>query len=211
MRKRIVSIALMLAMLLCLTACGGDQDKLVGKWGCRMDLADQINEEMALDEEMAEYLNFDSFEITVYMEFTKDGTYTMYADQDALQETLDAAVDAFADGMAKYLEAMVLQETGIEMSAEDILAASNITMDEMMAEAFPEGMAQEIAEGMEQEGKFKAKDGKLFTSAGLDYNVDPQTYETYELSGTTLTVTGYVGDDADEIGNVYPMIFNKVG
>ena len=48
MKKRIVSVVLMLAMLLALTACGsGDEAKLVGKWKCEMDLAEQINEEMA--------------------------------------------------------------------------------------------------------------------------------------------------------------------
>lgn len=212
MKKRIVSVILMLAMLLALTACGGgDEDKLVGKWKCEMDLADQINAEMALDEEMAEYLNFTSFEIVVYMEFTKDGTYSMYADKDALEATMDVVLEDFADGMAKYLEDMILSETGVEMSAEDILAASGMTMDDMLAEAFPEGMVDEIADGMKQEGKFEAKDGKLFTSAGLEYNVDPEVYETYELSGSTLTITDYVGDDADEVFGVYPLVFNKVG
>lgn len=212
MKKRIVSVVLMLAMLLALTACGsGDEAKLVGKWKCEMDLAEQINEEMGLDEEMAQYLNFDSFEIVVYMEFTKDGTYSMYADKDVLEATMDEVLEDFADGMAEYLEAAILEQTGLEMSADEILAASGITMDDMMAQAFPEDMVDEIADGMKQEGKFEAKDGKLFTSAGLEYNVDPAVYETYELSGSTLTVTGYVGDDADEIFSVYPLTFSKVG
>lgn len=212
MKKRIVSVVLMLAMLLALTACGsGDQDKLVGKWECEMDLAEQINAEMGLDEEMAEYLNFDSFELTVYMEFNKDGTYSMYADKDALTATMDVVLQDFAAGMEKYLEDMILEQTGMEMSADDILAASGLTMDDMMAEAFPESMVDDIADGMKQEGKFEAKDGKLFTSAGVDYNVDPEVYETYELSGSTLTITGYVGDDADDTFGIYPLVFNKVG
>ena len=210
MKKRIVSVVLLLAMLLALTACGGgDADKLVGTWKCEMDLAEQINAEMGLDAETAEYLNFDSFEIVVFMEFNKDGTYSMYADMDALEESLDAAVADFSDGMAQYLEAMIYAQTGVEMTAEEILAASGMTMDDMMAEAFPDDMAEDIAEGMTMEGKFEAKDGKLFTSAGMDYNVDPEVYETYELDGNTLTITGYVGDDADDVFGVYPLVFKK--
>lgn len=211
MKKRILSVILMLAILLSFTACGsGDKEKLVGTWKCEMDLAEQINTEMVLDEESAEYLNFDSFTIVLYMQINEDDTYSLYADTDALEQTMEAAMASFAEGMTKYLEDMVLAETGIAMSADDILAASNTTMDEMLAEAFPEGMVEELAEGMKQEGKFKAKDGKFYTSAGLEYEVDPAVYETYTLEGTTLTLLEYVGEDAGDTMNVYPMVFNKV-
>ena len=211
MKKRILSVILMLAILLSFTACGsGDKEKLVGTWKCEMDLAEQINTEMGLDEESAEYLNFDSFTIALYMQINEDDTYSLYADTDALEQTMEAAMASFAEGMTKYLEDMVLAETGIAMSADDILAASNTTMDEMLAEAFPEGMVEELAEGMKQEGKFKAKDGKFYTSAGLEYEVDPAVYETYTLEGTTLTLLEYVGEDAGDTMNVYPMVFNKV-
>ena len=211
MKKRILSVILMLAILLSFTACGsGDKEKLVGTWKCEMDLAEQINTEMGLDEESAEYLNFDSFTIVLYMQINEDDTYSLYADTDALEQTMEAAMASFAEGMTKYLEDMVLAETGIAMSADDILAASNTTMDEMLAEAFPEGMVEELAEGMKQEGKFKAKDGKFYTSAGLEYEVDPAVYEPYTLEGTTLTLLEYVGEDAGDTMNVYPMVFNKV-
>lgn len=211
MKKRILSVILMLAILLSFTACGsGDKEKLVGTWKCEMDLAEQINTEMGLDEESAEYLNFDSFTIVLYMQINEDDTYSLYADTDALEQTMEAAMASFAEGMTKYLEDMVLAETGIAMSADDILAASNTTMDEMLAEAFPEGMVEELAEGMKQEGKFKAKDGKFYTSAGLEYEVDPAVYETDTLEGTTLTLLEYVGEDAGDTMNVYPMVFNKV-
>lgn len=211
MKKRILSVILMLAILLSFTACGsGDKEKLIGSWKCEMDLAEQINTEMGLDEESAEYLNFDSFTIVLYMQINEDDTYSLYADTDALEQTMEAAMASFAEGMTKYLEDMVLAETGIAMSADDILAASNTTMDEMLAEAFPEGMVEELAEGMKQEGKFKAKDGKFYTSAGLEYEVDPAVYETYTLEGTTLTLLEYVGEDAGDTMNVYPMVFNKV-
>ena len=211
MKKRILSVILMLAILLSFTACGsGDKEKLVGTWKCEMDLAEQINTVMGLEEESAESLNFVSFTIVLYMQINEDDTYSLYADTDALEQTMEAAMASFAEGMTKYLEDMVLAETGIAMSADDILAASNTTMYEMLAEAFPEGMVEELAEGMKQEGKFKAKDGKFYTSAGLEYEVDPAVYETYTLEGTTLTLLEYVGEDAGDTMNVYPMVFNKV-
>lgn len=212
MKKRIISVVLMLAMLLCLTACsGGDEKKLVGTWESRMDLADQINTEMALDEMSAQYLEFDSFELLVCMKFNSDGTYSMYADLDSAEAALEDARAHLADGMVEYLEMLMLEQMGIEMSAEDILAASNMTMDDMIAEILPDSMAQELVDEIAQEGNFEARDGKLYTSAGLAYAVDPEIYETYVLNGSTLTITGFVGEGSEDSVNVYPMVFNKVG
>lgn len=188
-----------------------DKDKLVGTWKCEMDLAEQINTEMALDAESAEYLNFSSFEIVVYLQFNEDDTYSMYTDTDAMEETLDAAVADFAEGMARYLEDSIYAETGMEMTADEILATAGMSMDDLMAEAFPEGMAEEIAAGMTQSGKFEAKNSMLFTSVDPSYDVDPDVYETYELDGNTLSITGFVGQGSSATGGVYPLIFNKIG
>lgn len=211
MKKRIVSVVMLLAMLLTLAACGGDKAKLVGKWECEMDMADQINAEMELDEESAQYLSFSNFEILVCMEFNSDGTYAMTADLDSARAAVNAAREEFADGMAQYLEAVMVEQMGIEMSAEEILAASGVTMEDMVAEAFSDSMADELVDEIAQEGNYDAKDGKLYTSAGLEYAVDPAIYETYVLQGSTLTVTGFVGEDSDDSTQIYPMVFKKIG
>ena len=47
-------------------------------------------------------------------------------------------------------------------------------------------------------------------SVEVDERVDKESYETYELTGDgVITVTGYVGDDADSNPFVYPMTFKR--
>lgn len=217
MKKKLsmlMCVALILSMLLALTGCsGGDKDKLVGKWKCEADMGAIINEAMAAeDESIAEYLAVDEFKMVVYMEFHEDNTFAMYADTDSLNIAIEKMKEDLADGMGRYMEDMMMEQTGLEMSIDDILAATGMTMDDLMSQIAAEDMAEDVASEVAAEGKFKAADGKLHTSAGLEYEVDPSMYETYTLEGDTLTLLEYVGGDENEMGvNVYPMVFVKVG
>lgn len=212
MKKKIVSLLLVVVLVLSLSACGGgDEAKLVGQWKCEKEFAEQFNEEMGLDEELAQYLSIDSFKLTLCMEFHEDGTYAMYADKDALNEAVQAVRDMLVDGMGRYLVDMVQAETGMEMDLDAILEMAGMSLEELIDESIPDDLVDEIADEMKQEGKFKAKDGKLYTSDGLEYDVDPRVYETYELSGDTLTIMGLVGAEDDAAFGVYPMTFQKAG
>lgn len=216
MKKKLsalLCVVLVLSMLLTLTGCSGDKAKLVGKWKCEKDMAQIINEAVSAgDETAAEYLAIDEFKMIVYMEFKEDDTFAVYADEASLDAALTAMKDDLAEGMSNYMEDMLLEQTGMEMSIDDILQAAGMTMDDLLAEIVTDDMAVEMAAEVASEGKFKAADGKLYTSAGLEYEVDPAVYETYTLDGDTLTLLEYVGDDADASGeNVYPMVFVKIG
>ena len=59
-------------------------------------------------------------------------------------------------------------------------------------------------------GKYKAENGKLYVSAGLNYDVDPTMYEIYTLEGNVFTISGCVGSEIPEF-NPYPMVFEKIG
>lgn len=220
MKKTISAVMcaiLILSMLLVMTGCGetGDKEKLLGTWKCEMDLAGQMNEEFAADESVAEYLSVDEFKLVVYMEFKEDDTFSMSVDEAQLDAAVDNLLVSITDGISRYMEDLMLEETGIEMSIDDILVADQTTMEELLAQMFPEESIEElkaeVIDSMQQEGKFKAEDGKLHTSAGLEYEVDPEVYETYTLEGNILTILEYVGSDADISNfNVYPMVFTKV-
>ena len=217
MKKKLsvlVCTVLVLSMLLTLTGCsGGDNAKFVGKWKCEMDMAQVINDAVAAgDETAAEYLAIDEFKMVVYMEFNEDDTFKVYADEAALDAALAAMKEDLAAGMSKYMEDLMLAETGMELSIDQILEAAGMTMDDLLGQVITEDMAAQMAAEVSSEGKFQAADGKLHTSAGLEYEVDPAVYETYTLEGDTLTLLEYVGEDETlASNNVYPMVFAKIG
>lgn len=216
--KKIVSIMLCVSFLiLVLAGCSestGDKDKLVGSWKCDMDLTEQINSQFAADETAAEYLSVDEFGLTVCLAFHEDGTFVMEVDEASLDAAVEHLVVRVTEGVPQYMIDMVYAETGRELTIEEILEESGVTMEELVDQMFPvESLAalkEEMISGIQQEGKFKASEGKLHTSAGLEYEVDPEAYEAYILEGDTLTLLEYVGPETESSINVYPMVFQKV-
>ena len=205
MKKRVLSVfvAVML-MLTMLTACGSKPDKaLLGKWVSEVDFGGYLNEGLAAEPEVAEYLAVDDFILEIELYLNEDGTYKMTADTDDNYASFENVKADLADGMAAYMTAMAAE---YELTLEDVLAASETTIEEMVDESFGDAMYYEIIGEMESEGKFKAADGKLFMSDGLNYEIDKNVYETYTLEGNVLTITGS-SDDADS--EMYPMVFKK--
>jgi len=204
--KRVLSVLVAsVLMLTMLTACGSKTDKaLLGKWVCEVDFASYFNEGMAsTDPEVAEYLAIDEFVISIEMYLNEDGTYKMTADNDASMAAYEAAKAELAEGMETYLTVAAAE---YEMTLEELLAASETTVEEMVDMSFSMEMYQGIVGEMESEGKFKAFEGKLFMSDGLEYEIDKNVYETYTLNGNTLTITG---DSAGTTDGMYPMVFKK--
>ena len=214
MKKKLsvlMCIVLVLSMLLALTGCsGGDKAKLVGKWKCEKDLSESFNAGVAAgDPTVAEYVAIDEFKVVVYMEFYEDDTYSIYADQASVEDAIEAMKEELVDGISRYMEALILEETGMELPVEQILELAGLTMDDLLAQIITDDLVDEMVAEIDSKGKFKAADGKLYTSAGLEYEVDPAVYETYTLDGDTLTILGYFGGD-DVDSSVYPMVFVKM-
>ena len=205
MKKRVLSVLVAALLLLTmLTACGSKTDKaMLGKWVCEMDFGSYLNEGLATEPEIAQYLMVDEFVLEVELYLNEDGTYKMTADTTANKASFENVKAELADGMEDYLTAAA-EEDGFTMA--DLLAASETTIDEMMDEAFGDSMYYEIIAEMEAEGKFEAADGKLYMSDGLNYDIDKNVYETYTLNGNVLTITG---DSDGTTDGMYPMEFKK--
>ena len=205
MKKRVLSVLVAALLLLTmLTACGSKTDKaMLGKWVCEMDFGSYLNEGLATEPEIAQYLMVDEFVLEVELYLNEDGTYKMTADTTANKASFENVKAELADGMEDYLTAAA-EEYG--QTLEDLLAASETTIDEMMDEAFGDSMYYEIIAEMEAEGNFEATDGKLYMSDGLDYDIDKNVYETYTLNGNVLTITG---DSDGTTDGMYPMEFKK--
>ena len=205
MKKRVLSVLVVVMMLLTmLTACSSKTDKaMLGKWVGEVDFASYFNEGLASEPEVAEYLAVDQFVLEIELYLNEDGTYKMTADNDASMASFKDVQAELTEGMTAYMTAMAAE---YDMSLEDVLAASETTIEEIVEESFSVDMFYEIIEEMESEGKFQAADGKLFMSDGLEYEIDKEVYETYTLAGNVLTITGSSdGEDSE----MYPMVFKK--
>ena len=222
--KRIVALTLALVMIVALFAgCNAskapettaapeltDQEKLVGTWKGEMDLTEAMKEEVGDD---LEGFEMGEFKVTVIFKFTQEGTYTMELEE----ESVEQAMENMITGMEGYLKAMMeAQAQELGMSLEDLLAASGMTMDDMMtlitAAMEEQDLVGELVKEAKTEGKYQAKDGKLFNTQSLDEEIDENVYDTYTLEGDVLTLTESFGmddEDADMMTLVYPIILKK--
>ncbi len=214
MKKRILSLILALVMVLTLAGCSSDKDALVGKWVGVMDLADALNSYLAaaLDAELMSYFTLSSFDVKLVFTFREDDTYSLTVDESAMPKTLETFKNDLRGGMVKYMEDMIAAE-GYEMSVDEFLAFAGTSVDDLMEQAFPESMMDQLVEemtaGVNSEGKFKANDGKLFMTDSASEDINDTMYDNYTLEGDTLTLVTTT-DDMDEFtAAMYPMVFHK--
>lgn len=215
MKKRIALILCLVMMLsVCLCGCSSEKDALIGSWTGKMDVAEAINagvvEGLAgSDAELAEYLTIEHLYITMTMTFNEDDTYAVTVDEAALNEAIDGMMDEIMDGMVLYFEDILAAE-GVEMTVEELLALSGMSLDDLSAEMRASFDSQEMVAELSSEGNFKVADGKLFLSDGLDYAVDLEVYDLYTIEGSTLTIDKGSESESDEFDDMlYPMVFTK--
>ena len=187
MKKRIallLSFVLVLSLALC--ACGGGKkDTIVGTWKANIDLAEAFNEEMAASG-MGDYINIESFNLPLVMEFKADGTGSMTVDQAAMTETVDKLAADLTAGLEAYFTEY-FSSMGLEIDLDEALAASGMSMDDLVEEMKAEFAGEDAFAEFTNEFKYKAEDGKLYMSEDLDSEIS-ETYNTYELKGNTLTL-----------------------
>ena len=160
--------------------------------------------------------------------FREDGTYTFTMDEASMQLVLEA-YQAGVEAYFRYFYAQVLCQTLVELGmaeqvngVEELEAILGVSLDEAISEMVGMelrdfigqivdeelGTAQEMAGKINREGKYKAKDGKLWMSSELEYDVDPELYDLYSISGSTLTIeAGTVSQG--EVALVYPLVLQK--
>lgn len=210
--KKFAAILLCLVMVFSLTACSSEKDALVGSWEGSFDMTGIMNDAMtAGDPEMAQFVAISDFTLNYTITFGEDDTYSMSADRTVLEATFARAMEEVKTGLYTYVEYLLEQE-GVEMSVEEFLTASNMSIDEMMAEAFSEEYINEMVDSIAMKGTFDAKDGKLFLSESYDTVPDPEYYEYYTLEGDTLTIDQGSAQETGEFESlIYPMVLTKVG
>lgn len=190
------------------------------------EVIDSMDLPMEFDS-ISDYL--DEFAPLFVYVFNEDGTYSVRVDE----ASLSTEIEEYKQGLETYFRYFfveLLSQMAVEMglaeqinSEEELESALDIDLEEAISEGLgmelrdfidelvreEMGSIQEIAALYKSEGKYKTRDGKLLLSAGLEYNVDPEVYDYYSISGTTLTVTEGTTSEDDELAAFYPMVLQK--
>ena len=183
----------LLLMLLVLGSCGGSSPTLTGEWKAELDLADTFNEAFANYSEgdaNSVLLRSGSFPITLQANFREDGTYTMTLDRDSV----DAALMQLRRDLSPAVEARIrgeLQAAGSDMTVEEYLASSNLSLNDLMNDLISVGLSEDLAAELESQGTYTARDGvlRLVPDARSDGSVPDPMEDTYTLEGGLLTLT----------------------
>ena len=208
MKKRIallLSFVLVLSLALC--ACGGKKATIVGTWKTNIDLAEAFNEEMAASG-MGDFINIESFNLPLVMTFNEDGTGSMTVDQEAMTETIDKLAADLTAGLEAYFTEY-FASMGLEIDLDEALAASGMSMDDLVEEMKAEFAGEDAFAEFTNEFKYKAEDGKLYMSEDLDSEIS-DVYNTYELKGNTLTLDiGTEELDEEMAKYLFPMTLTR--
>lgn len=210
---KFISIIVVLTMVMLLAGCSSEKKALIGTWESEINFAELLNEGIASagDPEMAEYLYVDTFNITLILTFNEDDTYFMSLDERALDATIEKLKRDYQSGIERYLTD-TMASMGLDMPIDEIMAFMGMSMEELIDSAITDEMIQELVGSFEAKGKFKASDGKLHLSAGLNYEVENGMYDVYEIEGNTLILIESVSNEAldSELQDMYPLEFTKV-
>lgn len=178
--RKLAALLLALVLALSMTACGGDQEKLVGVWETEVDFAPIFNNTLG-DHEGAEYLKVDSLKLKMILTFHEDDTYSMVADAASVDAAMKHLRRTLKTGMEEYL-VETIAAAGLDLELGDILHMLNTDMDSLIDEVLTPDMVENMAAIMAAQGQYLAEEGKLYLSDSVDKEIDETVYETYILN-----------------------------
>lgn len=210
LKRNVVSILMVVSMAFVLFGCGssGDKEGFLGTWESTVDVAELMNEEIqkGIDQynaDMIEFLNIDKCEITFLFTFNDDDTFSISADEDSIQNSIETLKTDFKGKATAYLES-VIEKTGYDMSIDDIFALSGTTLDDLINESISDDITDSMIEEMELSGKWEIKDGQLYLT---DNEFGEDDCFNYELTSDRITLLDTNGNDWY---GILPMLLKKV-
>ena len=227
--KKLIALLLALMMTFSLTACSSGPE-LLGTYEGTFDITELVSTEFdtgaGLNDPSISLANYiDQFELKVIFEFKEDGTYVEKLDtasMEAFTESLKTATVLYMDDVMLKSFIEEFSSYGYDVQTkEDVEALINtswdsifisvmgISSEEFISQAIDSFASELLAEETIAEGKYKAEDGKLHSSASLDEDYPEDAYETYVIDGDTVTITGGVNVEENELLS-YPIVLKKV-
>lgn len=218
MKKAVFLTLCFLLLAVLLAGCGSSggetaaeapepaEQGIVGSWTADIDMSGFLNEALAEDEEIGKYLTLDSFTIQLLADFGGDGTYSIRCDPDSAKAALDSLKEQMKGALTHYLED-IAKESGLDLTAEELMEQAGITMDDLLSEMDEAYSAEDMVSDMELSGKYLFEDGKLALSESPETDPDPEDALTVTLEGDVLTLTG--GGENSHFQGLYPVVFHR--
>lgn len=222
--------ALLLAIVLICTLAGCSQSpEILGVYETEIDLTSAIVTAFdtgagTTDTEFSLKQYLPDCKMLLRFTFREDGTYEAAVDEASVQESVQAlehAVDNLLSDYAFAAAKQQLQEKGFVIETRDDLttytdliwddfctAALGIPRSEYAAQLVAEAFSAIPAAQYHGEGKYIAMAGKLHLSERIDAEPSEESYETYIIDGSTVTITGAV--NITDTKTVYPYTLTAV-
>ncbi len=201
--KRVLTLICILITAFAFSGCG-DKGKFTGNWSADIDMTQYITDVLKSEAETADFVKINSFMLYADYEFKKDGTYLITSNISACEDAFEKLKEDYSNCLLKAYEASY-NEIGLTITQEELLQEVSKKVDEVFTESFVEN----IIYGIETEGKYKVKGGKLYCSDSVDIETEENNYQTYEIvndSEIKLLKTD-VGQNFKEI--TYQIILSK--
>lgn len=203
---------------------------LLGSWRAEIEEIDLMADSVdaSLNDGRISFRDYaDSFSVTLVLELKEDGTYSLSADEAALEATfgaLKSSVVRFYDDYMLLAISDALVENGYDPVSgwdevetrigakkdEIILNSLGMSLTEFVDALFSQEMLAEVAGQTNREGKYTVEPGKLHMSASLDSEPKDGDYESFSLADDTLVLTDYAGTSLAE-DLIYPIAFQRIG
>lgn len=215
---KIIALLIALVMMAALVACGNTKDPAVlilGTWNGSLDLTDTVNESL---EEMigAAPTTEAKLTIDVTVTFKDDGTASFEYDTEAIANSFETYMHSLS-GFIKDTVYQQLIDQGIVSSVEEVdelMSSMGYTMDEFIEATFGELDFESILsdEALPSSYVYKIENGKLYMEESAE-DYEEGSYAEFTIDGDTLTLTAFYEDGEldDEINELAPLVFNKVG
>ena len=204
--KKTITLLLAILCALSLAACAkvDESDPIIGTWETKIAHSDLAGVTVEVHEGIYEYMNYDDIYKTFTYEFDAEGYYTETVDVEGYIADYKAAVE---EALYAYYEAMII-ESGLTVTVEEAIETDGVSVDDYIDRESLEALRSEDAV---TKGKYMVDNGRLYLSAGMDYEVDESVYISYTIDGDTLTMTEQVDANSDDTSlEVFPLQFTKL-
>ncbi len=176
-------ILAVVVILIAAVALSGDspEKKFYGDWTFTIDGTEEL---LDGDEEITAMFDEDfKYEVKVNVTFKEDNTYVMELDKESYDQASKALYDQLKKAVINSIREQLPEyadysDEEIEKLYED---STGEKLDADMVELIDGSGYEEAAKEFNDEGKFDVDGDKLMLSAGLEYDVDEETYYIYEI------------------------------
>ena len=193
-----------------ITISGTASESIVGTWSGSADFTEALTASLAADPTVASYFNFSEFVLDLTMTFDTEGTCTLAIDAASARESVETIAQEMLDGMLKMITDL-LQQMDIDMTAQDYLAATGISIEDLQEQLNAEWDVDELISKISQQGKYLIKDGKLYISDDLESDPEEEDACPYTLASGVLTINAPEDAAEDEAAAyLFPLVLKRV-